>query len=83
MALAVLSNKAVSDGAISFYLDHFVNTRVSKMTYGNFCHIPFLENDPEHRSRFQNAFMSFGGQRRIKDSFDIILAKVNALYFLY
>ncbi|KAJ2928083.1 hypothetical protein H1R20_g9013, partial [Candolleomyces eurysporus] len=68
-------NKAVSDGAISFYLDHFVNTRVSKMTYGNFCHIPFLENDPEHRTRFQNAFLSFGGQRRIKDSFDIILAK--------
>ena len=25
-------NKAVSDGAISFYLDHFVSTRVSKFT---------------------------------------------------
>ncbi|KAF5317094.1 hypothetical protein D9611_003520 [Ephemerocybe angulata] len=68
-------NKAVSDGAISFYLDHFVNSRVSKLTYGNFCHIPFVETDPEHRSRMNQVFTSLSGYRRISDVFDIILPK--------
>ncbi|KAF9552644.1 hypothetical protein CPC08DRAFT_646612, partial [Agrocybe pediades] len=68
-------SKAVSDGAISFYLDHYVNTRVSKVTYGNFCHIPFDANDPEHVQRVSNTFTSVSGNRRITDSFDIILAK--------
>ncbi|KAF4620993.1 hypothetical protein D9613_001112 [Agrocybe pediades] len=67
--------KAVSDGAISFYLDHYVNTRVSKVTYGNFCHIPFDANDPEHIQRASNTFTSISGNRRIKNSFDVILAK--------
>ena len=29
-----ISNKAVADSAISYYIDHFVQTRVSKLTYG-------------------------------------------------
>ncbi|KAF8168571.1 hypothetical protein BJ912DRAFT_862749 [Pholiota molesta] len=33
-------SKAVSDGAVSFYLDHFVQSRVSKPTHGNFCSTP-------------------------------------------
>lgn len=70
------SNKAVSDGAISFYLDHFVRTRVSKVTYGNFCHIPFEPYQPDHQQRVKNTFMSVSGSRRISDAFDVILAKV-------
>jgi len=72
----VFRNKAVSDGAISFYLDHFVNTRVSKLTYGNFCHIPFNTNDQEHLKRSSKTFVSVSGIKRITDSFDIILPKV-------
>ncbi|KAJ3525317.1 hypothetical protein NMY22_g10627 [Coprinellus aureogranulatus] len=68
-------NKAVSDGAISFYLDHFVNTRISKITYGNFCHITFDPNDEEHRKRERGVFTSISGLKRIADSFDIILPK--------
>jgi len=68
-------NKAVSDGAISFYLDHFVRTRVSKITYGNFCHIPYDPNLSDHRSRSHKVFTSVSGNKRISDSFDIILPK--------
>ncbi|KAJ3522838.1 hypothetical protein NMY22_g11713 [Coprinellus aureogranulatus] len=71
----VHSNKAVSDGAISFYLDHFVNTRISKITYGNFCHIPYDPNDEEHRRRESGVFTTISGLKRIADSFDIILPK--------
>ena len=72
-------NKAVSDGAISFYLDHFVRTRVTKLTYGNFCHIPYDPADSDHKSRSQKVFTSVSGNKRISDSFDVILAKVSVV----
>lgn len=68
-------NKAVSDGALSFYHDHFVRTRVSKITYGNFCHIPFDPAAPDHQQRLHKTFTSVSGNRRISDSFDVILPK--------
>lgn len=74
---ASFSNKAVSDGAISFYLDHFVRTRVSKVTYGNFCHIPFEPSQSDHQQRIRNTFISVSGSKRISDAFDVILPKVN------
>ena len=52
-------NKAVSDGAISFYLDHFVRTRVSKVTYGVFFSPEYDPSDPDHRSRSHNVYFSF------------------------
>jgi hypothetical protein len=72
-------NKAVSDGAISFYLDHFVRTRVSKITYGSFCHIPYDPSAPDHISRSHNVFIGVSGAERITDFFDIILPKVSYL----
>jgi len=68
-------SKAVSDGAISFYLDHFVRTRVSKITYGSFCGILYDPNLSDHRSRSQKVYTSVSGNTRIGDSFDIILPK--------
>ena len=73
-------NKAVSDGAISFYLDHFVETRVSKFTYGTFCEISYNPNDPDHQSRSQLAFTDIYGAKVIDGSFDIILPKVSCLF---
>ena len=72
-------NKAVSDGAISFYLDHFVRTRVSKVTYGIFLHIHYDPNDPDHRSRSHNVFTCESGIEVIPGFFDIILPKVSLL----
>ena len=74
---SISRNKAVSDGAISFYLDHFVRTRVSKITYGNFCHIPYDSTAPDHKLRAHKVFTSVSGHKRISDSFDIILPKVS------
>ena len=73
----------MSDGAISFYLDHFVRTRVSKITYGNFCHIPYDPNASDHKSRVHKVFTSVSGNKRISDSFDIILPKVSFLTFFF
>jgi hypothetical protein len=73
-------NKAVSDGAISFYLDHFVRTRVSKFTYGSFCTLPYDPNDPDHQSRSHKVFTDEFGDKRVDGCFDIILPKVSCLF---
>ena len=72
-------NKAVSDGAISFYLDHFVRTRVSKVTYGTFITKIYDPNAPDHRSRSRKVYTSISGEERIGDFFDIILPRVSYL----
>ena len=72
-------NKAVSDGAISFYLDHFVRTRVSKVTYGVFAKDPYDPSDPDHRSRSHRVNTSASGIECIGDVFSIILPKVSLL----
>ena len=68
-------NKAVSDGAISFYLDHFVRTRVSKYTYGSFGNIEYDASDPSHQERQHKARRFPSGIRVLPDHFTTILAK--------
>ncbi|PPR01390.1 hypothetical protein CVT24_006228 [Panaeolus cyanescens] len=67
-------SKAVSDGAISFYIDHFVNTRVSKITYGSRGSIDYNPNNPEHVERESKSFVAVSGEKRINDVFYVILA---------
>ena len=69
-------NKAVSDGALSFYHDRFVRTRISKFTYGNFCHVHFDPTDPDHQRRCHNTFTDFDGDKRINNCFYVIPPKV-------
>ena len=69
-------NKAVCDGALSFYHDSFVNTRISKFTYGIFITNFFDPADPDHQQRLHNTFTDFDGDRVIKNYFFVILPKV-------
>ena len=79
----IFRNKAVSEGAISFYLDHFVRTRVSKITYGAFLDPIFNPSDSGHRSRSHNVFICDSGEARIRDFFGIILPKVSCLIIIF
>jgi len=69
-------NKAVSDGALSYYHDHFVNIRVSKFTYGSFCSTAFDPVDPDHERRRHSVRKDVDGTLRIPGSFAVILPKV-------
>ena len=73
------SNKAVADGAISFYIDHFVQTRVSKLTYGSKGSIDYDASDAEHRKR--PTFTAISGVKRIDKVFWVILSGVGYLLF--
>ncbi|KAH6897924.1 hypothetical protein BKA70DRAFT_745447 [Coprinopsis sp. MPI-PUGE-AT-0042] len=68
-------NKAVADGAMSFYIDHCVRTRVSKVTYGQFSNTRFNPNDPEHLKRGKDMYTSLSGHVNIKNNFSILLPK--------
>ena len=70
----------MSDGALSFYHDHFVHTRVSKFTYGSFYAICFDPTAPDHQQRLHDTYIDLSGIKRIRDSFDVILPKV-FIYF--
>jgi len=72
----------VSDGALSFYHDHFVRSRVSKFTYGRFCCPIFNPADQDHQQRVHNTYTSDSGLVRIKDSFEVILPKVCFFSFM-
>ncbi|KAG2020014.1 hypothetical protein CC2G_005403 [Coprinopsis cinerea AmutBmut pab1-1] len=69
-------NKAVSDGAISYHLDHLVKTRVSKMAYGTFRSVEYDPHDQEHvaRRKTQSTIMP-SGREVIPDAFAIILPR--------
>ena len=69
-------NKAVADGAVSFYLDHSVRDRVSRWTYGIEVDLPFWKQDPDHFAREDNAFIGLDGIKRIGGNFSVILAQV-------
>ena len=73
-------NKAVSDGALSFYHDHFVRIRVSKLTYGSCCHTQFNPTAPGHQQRAHKAFAAASGLLVIPDVFDVIVSKVGSFF---
>jgi hypothetical protein len=53
----VRRSKAVADGAISFYLDHFVRSRIAKATYGVPLDPVFNRNNPDHYRRAHNTYV--------------------------
>lgn len=68
-------NKAVADGAVSFYLDHFVSARISKMAYGINCSVPFDPTNKEHQNRLSSVFTSLTGEKKLSGVFSVILQK--------
>ncbi|KIK58160.1 hypothetical protein GYMLUDRAFT_228044, partial [Collybiopsis luxurians FD-317 M1] len=67
-------NKAVSDGAASFYLDHFVKSRISRFSYGLKIWSPHEASNPEHQIR-PRVLDSVTGEYMVENIFRIILKK--------
>ncbi|KAI6046250.1 hypothetical protein EDC04DRAFT_1677424 [Pisolithus marmoratus] len=73
-------NKAVADGAVSFYIDRLVSGRVARFTYGTGYNVTYNQCDPEHVSRRDIAFEGFSGDLELPYGFEPILTKVRALH---
>ncbi|KAF7309116.1 hypothetical protein MKEN_01113700 [Mycena kentingensis (nom. inval.)] len=68
-------NKAVSDGAVSFYLDHLVSSRVAKDTYGKATCDSYDALDPQHQARTSSLFMNAAGAMLVPNVFTAILQR--------
>lgn len=68
-------NKAVADGAVSYFLDRFVSARISKHTYGLECNTVYEPNNSEHLSRSHTTYMTVDGHMRVPHRFSSILMK--------
>ncbi|EIW80583.1 hypothetical protein CONPUDRAFT_166074 [Coniophora puteana RWD-64-598 SS2] len=69
------TNKAVADGAISFYIDHLVATRAARFFYGKSANVLYNKRDHEHRLRRHKKYTSLDGTNVLPDCFWIILSK--------
>ncbi|KDQ59135.1 hypothetical protein JAAARDRAFT_192677 [Jaapia argillacea MUCL 33604] len=69
------TNKAVADGGLSFYLDHFVSTRVARATYGSRCSTRFDPSDHEHAQRASQVFLNATGYQYLPCAFSAVLKK--------
>jgi len=68
-------NKAVADGAVSFFVDNLVSSRAARFTYGTHCNAVYDEHDPEHVSRRDVAFEGVTGYLEVPYAFESILKK--------
>ncbi|KAG1737858.1 uncharacterized protein EDB91DRAFT_471992 [Suillus paluster] len=68
-------NKAVADGAVSYFIDHLVSSRVARYAYGTECSVPFNPFDMEHRARQKQVFRSASGILALPHAFSSILTK--------
>ncbi|KAJ7681552.1 hypothetical protein B0H14DRAFT_3678127 [Mycena olivaceomarginata] len=71
-------NKAVADGAVSFYLDHYVSARISKHTYGIECIVNYNATNAEHRARSKTTHKDAAGRLVVPKSFFPHSDKVHA-----
>ncbi|KLO13814.1 hypothetical protein SCHPADRAFT_915119 [Schizopora paradoxa] len=67
--------KAVADGAVSFYIDHYVMARVAKGSYGVVCSKFLEDHKADHMKRKATAFVTASGYEYIPGGFATILKK--------
>ncbi|KAI0314645.1 hypothetical protein OF83DRAFT_423660 [Amylostereum chailletii] len=63
------TNKAVAEGAVSFHVDHYVSSRVAKVSYGTYVVSTYNEEEEEHRRRAKNAYVDLDGRMVVPGGF--------------
>jgi hypothetical protein len=74
--------KAVADGALSYYIDHFIPTRISKFTYGVSCSKPYQPGTTEHEQRISDKYQNADGRFFVGGCFETILPVVRVCYLI-
>lgn len=72
-------NKAVAEGAISFYIEHYVSVRVARFTYGTKYFKVFNYMDPEDVKQRSKGHKDDVGDWVIPGRFAVLLAKASWL----
>jgi len=69
------TNKAVAIGAVSYYIDHFVTSRITQFTYGVPCYVTYNPSSPEHVQRSHKTFFDAAGDRCVPGHFISMLSR--------
>lgn len=72
----IFSNKVVAEGSVSFVLDHPVQSRVSRRSYGTEIWISYEPYLKEHKKREWKTSELYSGELGIPGVFSVILPKV-------
>lgn len=72
----IFSNKVVAEGSVSFILDHPVQSRVSRRSYGTEIWISYEPYLKEHKKREWKTSELYSGELGIPGVFSVILPKV-------
>ncbi|KAJ3971067.1 hypothetical protein EV361DRAFT_847593 [Lentinula raphanica] len=68
-------NKAVPDGALSYYLDRFVTARKAQFTFGTRCSTEYEPWNSEHLRRKSTVYKLPSGSRQVPEAFAVIISK--------
>lgn len=68
-------NKAVSDGAVSSFLNGLVTARIARFSYGVLRNIEYDPNDNLHVARGDNILYRPSGRKMVPDAFEVMLEK--------
>ena len=63
-------------GALSFYIDHFVTSRVAKVSYGTMGSMLYKPNNPEHAKRKKMIWKRPSGDTMISGAFFPVVKRV-------
>ncbi|TFK50906.1 hypothetical protein OE88DRAFT_1630799 [Heliocybe sulcata] len=69
------TNKAVADGALVFYMDHVVCTRVARTMYGTKTSVAYDPNQWEHKMRSHSIFSWPSGRKALPHAYTLMVIK--------
>ncbi|KAH6910162.1 hypothetical protein BKA70DRAFT_1272313 [Coprinopsis sp. MPI-PUGE-AT-0042] len=68
-------NKAVSDGAVAYYVSHMVTARIARYSYGTFRNVEFKPDFKSHKQREGKLLVRASGRRMVPNKWEVMLAK--------
>lgn len=71
----------MSDGAVSYYLDRYVRSRIARFSYGQIIAVLYDSNDLAHVGRADQCVTWADGTVRVNDYFNTMISKVNPFLF--
>ena len=75
-AYSLFRNKAVSEGAVSFFLTKVVRARIARVTYGVTQNVHYKSDNPEHTKRKHKMYHNPSGDPMLPGGYRVFIAKV-------
>ena len=70
----------MAEGAVSYYIDHYVATRMARVTYGTNCNFPYQRDKASHIARADLVYVGADGRDRLDHCFYKLLDKASSTF---